>query len=49
MIAHVAAGTPLPDAIRAEDVADAVVVLAGDLSRKVTGTFLPLDGGRTPI
>ncbi|MFF1480635.1 SDR family NAD(P)-dependent oxidoreductase [Streptomyces sp. NPDC058301] len=49
LIAHVAAGTPLPDAIRAEDVADAVVVLASDLSRKVTGTFLPLDGGRTPI
>ncbi|MFD9486872.1 SDR family NAD(P)-dependent oxidoreductase [Streptomyces sp. NPDC059991] len=49
LIAHVAAGTPLPEPIRAEDVADAVVVLVSDLSRKVTGTFLPLDGGRTLI
>ncbi|WP_406345762.1 SDR family oxidoreductase [Streptomyces sp. NBC_00648] len=49
MIAHVASGTPLPEAIEAADVADAVVVLASDLSRKVTGTFLPLDGGRTLI
>ncbi|MFD9796553.1 SDR family NAD(P)-dependent oxidoreductase [Streptomyces sp. NPDC059070] len=49
LIQHVAAGTPLPVPILAEDVADAVVVLVSDLSRKVTGTFLPLDGGRTPI
>ncbi|MEU5432326.1 SDR family NAD(P)-dependent oxidoreductase [Streptomyces sp. NPDC020719] len=49
LIAHTAEATPLPNPITPEDVADAVVLLTSDLSTKITGTFVPLDGGRTLI
>lgn len=49
LITHTAEVTPLPKSILPEDVADAVVLLASDLASKVTGTFVPLDGGRTLI
>jgi NAD(P)-dependent dehydrogenase (short-subunit alcohol dehydrogenase family) len=38
---------PLPRQGRGDDVADAVVYLAGDHSAQVTGVVLPVDGGTT--
>ncbi|HUC04235.1 MAG TPA: SDR family oxidoreductase [Acidimicrobiales bacterium] len=38
---------PLPRQGRAEDVADAVVYLAGDRSAQITGIVVPIDGGTT--
>jgi NAD(P)-dependent dehydrogenase (short-subunit alcohol dehydrogenase family) len=38
---------PLPRQGRVEDVADAVVYLAGEQSAQVTGVVLPIDGGTT--
>ena len=44
-IGEVAVTTPLPRAGNVDDVAAAVVYLAGDLSAFVTGTTLHVDGG----
>jgi NAD(P)-dependent dehydrogenase (short-subunit alcohol dehydrogenase family) len=45
--ASMAAGQPLRREGTAQDVAEAVLYLAGDRSRHVTGTVLPVDGGTT--
>ena len=45
--ASMAANQPLRREGTAEDVAEAVLYLAGDRSRHITGTVLPVDGGTT--
>ncbi|WP_409181497.1 SDR family NAD(P)-dependent oxidoreductase [Amycolatopsis sp. VS8301801F10] len=44
---HIAIQTPLQPNIRAEDVANTVVALVGDLAARLTGLFVPVDGGLT--
>jgi NAD(P)-dependent dehydrogenase (short-subunit alcohol dehydrogenase family) len=43
------ASNPVPGPGEAEEVADAIVFLAGDTARHVTGAVLPVDGGRLAI
>ena len=38
---------PLPRIGQADDVAEAVLFLAGDRSQQITGIVLPVDGGTT--
>ncbi|WP_306319040.1 MULTISPECIES: SDR family NAD(P)-dependent oxidoreductase [unclassified Streptomyces] len=38
--------TPLRRIAQAEDVADAIVALSSDLTRHITGAYLPVDGGQ---
>ena len=45
--AKVVAGIPLGRMSTAEDVAGAVLYLASDAGRFITGVELPVDGGRT--
>jgi 3-oxoacyl-[acyl-carrier protein] reductase len=45
---HIAIQTPLQP-VRACDVANTVVALAGDLTKQLTGLFVPVDGGLTLV
>ncbi|WET83070.1 SDR family oxidoreductase [Amycolatopsis sp. QT-25] len=49
IIEHIAIQTPLQPIIRAEDVANTVVALVGDLTERLTGLFVPVDGGVTLV
>ncbi|WP_327351837.1 SDR family NAD(P)-dependent oxidoreductase [Streptomyces sp. NBC_01304] len=46
LLSALAAVTPLRRIAQAEDVADAIVALASDLTRHITGAYLPVDGGQ---
>lgn len=46
MISAAEAATPLGRISRPDDVADVVAMLAGDMSRQITGACLNVDGGR---
>ncbi len=43
------ATNPVPGPGEADEVADAIVFLAGDTARHVTGVILPVDGGRLAV
>ncbi len=47
IIEHLAIQTPLASAVSATDVANVVVTLVGDLTERLTGLFVPVDGGLT--
>ncbi|MGH8879578.1 MAG: SDR family NAD(P)-dependent oxidoreductase [Stackebrandtia sp.] len=49
IIEHIAIQAPLVPIIRAEDVANTVVALVGDLAERLTGLFVPVDGGLTLV
>ena len=46
---QIAARSPMRRNALPEDMAGAVVFLASDLSRFMTGTYLPVDGGFTTL
>ena len=46
---HIAIQTPLLPMATADDVANVVVSLSGELSERLTGLFLPVDGGLTLV
>jgi NAD(P)-dependent dehydrogenase (short-subunit alcohol dehydrogenase family) len=47
--ASIASNSPLRRNGVAEDIAGAVLFLASDLSRFMTGTYVPVDGGHTML
>ncbi|MGI8665706.1 MAG: SDR family NAD(P)-dependent oxidoreductase [Jatrophihabitans sp.] len=49
IVEHMAAQAPLSAVIDVEDVANAVVALVGGLAERLTGLFVPVDGGMTLV
>ncbi len=47
VIEHISIQTPLTPIIEVDDVANTVVSLASDLASRLTGLFIPVDGGLT--